>query len=123
MHCIHCGKNIPSDSKFCQFCGNGLSDIPRENYSVGEEYCQVCGRNAPTKHIHFEANIGMLFARRKKEIEGNLCKDCINKFFWNFTLTNLFLGWWGVISFFATIIFILKNTSGYISALSLKRYY
>lgn len=26
MYCIHCGKQIPDDSKFCEYCGNQLHD-------------------------------------------------------------------------------------------------
>ncbi len=124
MHCIHCGKNIPSDSKFCQFCGKTLpaelfKDIPAHD----KTQVDVCGATAPTKHNEFHANIGMLLARRQMSIKGNLCKNCTNKYFWQYTLINVFLGWWGVISFFATIIFILNNTFRYLGTITLKKYY
>ena len=125
MHCINCGKNIPSDSKFCQFCGKNLptytasSDVQNNTQTL----CQVCGAKAPVKYNEFYANIGMLFTRRQMHIKGNMCKNCINKYFWNYTLTNLFLGWWGIISFFATCFFMLNNIFRYLSSLTLKKYY
>ncbi len=27
MFCIHCGKEIPDESKFCQYCGNALEQV------------------------------------------------------------------------------------------------
>jgi hypothetical protein len=58
--------------------------------------------------------------RRSKSIKGNFCKRCINKYFWNFTLTDLVLGWWGIISFFVNCGYILNNVGRYIASLSLK---
>lgn len=124
MHCIHCGKNIPSDSKFCQFCGKTLPAELFKNIPTHDKtQCDVCGATAPIKHNEFYANIGMLLARKQMSIKGNLCKNCTNKYFWQYTLINIFLGWWGAISFFATIIFILNNTFRYLSAITLKKYY
>lgn len=45
--------------------------------------------------------------------EGEFCKSCVHKKFWKMTLVNLFLGWWGVISFFVTPVFILLNIVRY----------
>jgi hypothetical protein len=123
MHCIHCGENIPSDSRFCQFCGKVLPSNLSEAVSVNQgDECQLCGVIAPLKYIEFYANIGMLVARRQLSIKGRLCKNCINKYFWKYTVTNIFLGWWGVISFFATGLYIINNTARYIGALGLKKY-
>lgn len=58
--------------------------------------------------------------RFSKEVKGNLCKDCSNKYFWPFTLTTLFLGWWGVISFFVTLYTIPNNIGCYLRTLSLE---
>jgi hypothetical protein len=83
--------------------------------------CQSCGVEAPTKHVVFYQNIGALVMRFHKEIEGNLCKSCIHKYFWEFTLITLFLGWWGVISFVMTLFFYIPNNIiRYLLSLSLK---
>jgi hypothetical protein len=82
--------------------------------------CQACGVEAPTKHVAFYQNIGALVVRFDKSIKGEFCKSCIHKYFWQFTLTNLTLGWWGVKSFFFTIFYTANNIIRYIQALSLE---
>jgi hypothetical protein len=74
--------------------------------------CQICGVEAPTKYVEFSQNIGALFMRFSTSIKGNLCKYCINHYFWSFTGTTLVYGWWGVISFFVTPFFLLNNIQG-----------
>jgi hypothetical protein len=82
--------------------------------------CQCCGVEASTKYVEFYQNIGALFVRFHKAIKGNLCKSCINKYFWEFTLITLTLGWWGTISFFLTPFFILNNLIRYLGTLKLQ---
>jgi len=72
-------------------------------------FCQSCGREAQTKYVEYYQNIGVLILRFSKEVKGHLCKECTNKYFWSFTGKTLFLGWWGVISFFITL-FIIQIT-------------
>jgi hypothetical protein len=83
--------------------------------------CRCCGVEAPTKYVEFYQNIGALLVRYHKAIKGNLCKSCINKYFWEFTVVNLTLGWWGTISFFLTPFLILNNLIRYLGALKLQR--
>lgn len=132
MHCTSCGKNIPSDSRFCQFCGKTLSinqpiketeTVKESTLNSSHPTCEVCGACAPVKYNEFYANIGMLVTRRQMHIKAKMCKACTDKYFWNYTFTNLFLGWWGAISFFATFFFILNNTYRYITTINLKKYY
>jgi hypothetical protein len=54
-------------------------------------------------------------------IRGWLCRRCIDKHFWEYTLTTLFLGWWGVISFFTTLYILPSNIATYVSARRLPR--
>jgi hypothetical protein len=82
--------------------------------------CQACGVEAPTKYVAFYKNIGALVMRFFQSVEGNLCKSCIHKYFWRFTLTDLFLGWWGVISFFITPFLILNNLARYVLCLGME---
>jgi len=82
--------------------------------------CQACGLEAPTKNVSFYQNIGLLVMRFHKSISGNLCKSCVHKYFWQFTLTNLVLGWWGIISFIVTPFFILNNVIRYILCLGME---
>jgi len=79
--------------------------------------CQTCGSLSQTRYIKFYKNIGMLIMRRYYFVEGKLCKSCINRYFWNYSLVTLFLGWWGTISFFVTPLILLNNIGRYLFTL------
>lgn len=81
--------------------------------------CQNCGVEASTKHVAFYQNIGALVVRFSKSVEGNLCKSCIHRYFWQFTSVNLLLGWWGYISFLVTPFFLLNNVFRYMTCLTM----
>src|SRR5438874_1688311 len=81
--------------------------------------CQACGVEAPTKYVEFYYNIGALVLRFSKSIKGSLCKSCIHKYFWQFTLIDLTAGWWGMISFIITPFFILNNVGRYAMCLGM----
>lgn len=81
--------------------------------------CEGCGAWAETRHVVFYYNIGLVFLRFHRSLDETLCKSCIHRSFWKFTALNLFLGWWGVISFFCTIGFLLNNTIRYLGCLSM----
>jgi hypothetical protein len=78
--------------------------------------CEYCHRPAPPKYVAFGCNIGLIFTRISKSVSGQLCKDCIRRFFWEYTLTTLFAGWWGVISFFRTLFVLPANIIEFASA-------
>ncbi len=79
--------------------------------------CPWCGSPRPTKYVKFYRNVGMLLARRKYQIHGDLCKACIHKHYWEFTGMNLLLGPWGAVSLFVTPLYLIQNTGKYVSAL------
>jgi hypothetical protein len=81
--------------------------------------CQNCGVEASTKHVAFYQNIGLLLMRFHRSIVGNLCKSCIHKYFWQYTLVNLFLGWWGLISLIVTPFFLINNVFRYLCCLGM----
>ena len=54
--------------------------------------------------------------RFPKTLAGQLCKPCIKRTFWEYTLISLFLGWWGVISFFTTLVAIPSNIATFIGS-------
>ncbi len=78
--------------------------------------CQVCGNMRATSLVKFDRNIGMLVLRQTRSIQGNMCKTCLGKKFWEFTGLNLLLGPWGVISLIVTPIYLVTNTVSYVSA-------
>ena len=83
--------------------------------------CQSCGARVPTKHVTFRQNIGLLIARFPSSISGSLCRRCIDKNFWQMSLISFFLGWWGILSFFYTLVTLPMNVVTYLGCLSLPR--
>ena len=81
--------------------------------------CHICGVEAPTKYVAYYQNIGMLFMRMSRSIDGHMCKSCVHKYFWQFTLINLTLGWWGMISLIVNPFFILNNFGRYLMCLGM----
>jgi hypothetical protein len=82
--------------------------------------CEYCGFEARTKNVAFYQNVGLIFVRMTKSVHGELCKSCVHKYFWKFTLTNLFLGWWGTTSFFINPFLILNNLGRYLTCLTME---
>ena len=82
--------------------------------------CNACGIEAPTRRVTFYHNIGAIVVRFSKVINGNLCKRCIHRYFWECTTITLFLGWWGVISLIFTPVFILNNVGRYLFCLGME---
>jgi hypothetical protein len=80
--------------------------------------CQLCGTVRQTSPITFHRNVGMLVARQTHRLQGNLCKTCIRKKFWDFTVKNLLLGPWGMISLVMTPVYLVTNTVAYVGALN-----
>lgn len=82
--------------------------------------CQACGREGPTKNLTFMQNIGVIVIRFPKTITGNLCKFCIDKYFFKMTLITFFFGWWGVISFVYTLISLPVNVVNRLRAIGME---
>ena len=124
MHCNHCGKSIQEDSVFCVFCGKQVSQdvvVASNTKSVRPmDRCQSCGIWAETKYVEFYQNVGAVVMRFHKSIKGDLCKRCINKHFWPFTITTLLVGWLGALSLFIAPFYILNNIFRYLGSLGLK---
>ena len=56
-----------------------------------------------------------------KRIGGEMCRSCIDRFFCEYTLTTLGLGWWGVISFFVTPCVLVHNVVRYLCTLGMEK--
>jgi hypothetical protein len=81
--------------------------------------CQACGIEAPTRKVFFVQHIGAIMMFFHKRIGGLFCRNCMNKYFTEYFFTTLFLGWWGVISMFATPVVLLLNIANYLWAWTL----
>ncbi len=81
-----------------------------------QRLCQGCGTRAQTRHLTFRQNVGLLVLRYSGTHEGDFCKRCAHDTFWRTTGITAVAGWWGIISFFVTPIFILGNIAEIASA-------
>jgi hypothetical protein len=86
-----------------------------------DEICQSCRQPAATRHVTLGSNIGLVIMRFPSSVSGRMCKNCIDHYFWKFTLTTLFLGWWGILSFFHTLYLLPSNVITFASTRSLPR--
>jgi hypothetical protein len=128
VRCSNCGHSNELEARFCTKCGTKIATSSEvdEVGSVDKYFlkrdvaCQECGSLAETKDIKLYKNIGMLVMRRNYSLEGRFCKKCINKNFWDYTLTTLFLGWWGTISFIVTPFYLMNNTVRYLTTLGMR---
>ena len=82
--------------------------------------CQTCGIEAPTRSVQFHKHTGMLVVMQHGHIGGKLCKNCIGKYFAQYTGWTAVAGWWGLISFFVTPCVLLWNTGLFLSTLGLE---
>ncbi|OGJ02045.1 hypothetical protein A3G98_01030 [Candidatus Nomurabacteria bacterium RIFCSPLOWO2_12_FULL_37_8] len=122
MYCKKCGNKLLGKEKFCGKCGNGVAiqlnpevQEPENHFSeTNQNLCEVCGQPGELKYVVFYENRGAIVMRYHREIRGNLCKSCIDKYFWKFTLITLCIGWLGVISFIVAPFYILNNVFRYI---------
>ena len=87
----------------------------------GGPQCQNCGVEADTRSVAFHQIVGLSVVWIWSSVEGNYCKACVHRAFWQTTLVNVLLGWWGFPSLLVTPCFLLHNLVGYVSCLILQR--
>jgi len=83
-------------------------------------YCQVCEQPGPTMSVALNRHIGAVVLMFHKSLSGCLCKSCVRKTFWEYTLTTLGVGWWGFISFFITPVVLVNNFAVFVRSLFFK---
>jgi hypothetical protein len=81
--------------------------------------CQSCGVEAPTQKVLFVQHIGAVVMFFHRRIGGLFCRNCVNKYFTQYFFVTLTLGWWGLISVFATPVVLLIDIFNYFRAWSL----
>jgi hypothetical protein len=86
----------------------------------GEGYCEACHRVGPLKRVTLMQNVGALVLRFPRTISGQLCKFCIDKYFFRFTAITLIGGWWGILSFFYSLVAIPSNVVNWLGSLGMK---
>lgn len=73
------------------------------------DLCQRCHGPGPTRWVSMQQNIGAIVLRFRSGTRGRLCRECVESEFWSRSLVTLFLGWWGMISFFTTPLVLALN--------------
>ena len=81
--------------------------------------CQSCGVEAPTRKVFFVQHIGAIVMFFHRRVGGFLCRNCVNQYFSQYFFVTLVLGWWGVISVFATPVVLLIDIVNYFRAWTL----
>jgi hypothetical protein len=77
-------------------------------FHVERPGCRYCGAK-PVADVMFRANTGMVLAWRMKSFPGPFCRDCGTAGFRSAMNHTLTFGWFGLISFFANLLFIAQN--------------
>ncbi len=95
--------------------------IDRTYSQMNAGVCQICGTSGVTRKVTFSQNIGLLIQRRSLTVSGFLCKKCINREFTQKTLMSLFFGWWGVISFYVNVFYLLRNFFNFVPTIGMKQ--
>jgi hypothetical protein len=103
------GGTLPSRFASYPFARQSAAPQVEVVLRPGEGYCEACHRIGPLRQAHFSQNIGAVFFRFPRTVSGQLCKLCIDKFFFRFTTVTMLLGWWGLLSFFYSAVAIPAN--------------
>lgn len=82
-------------------------------------HCELCGRAAETSQVGFTRNIGAIFLNFSRTTHGNMCRFCVERYFWRYTVVSLLFGWWGVTSFFVNAVWVPINIACYLRCLGL----
>ena len=82
-------------------------------------FCQVCGREAPSRQTTLYQNIGMLVMRRMRTLDAVMCKSCVHSNYWSMTGITLAVGWIGTISLVLAPCIVLYNTGVYLMRLGM----
>ena len=120
MECPNCGKEIASDSNFCEFCGAKLvheqtesmqyqntsplyqsprkTNIPIEEVSklTIAELNQDLANGAKFVQFAYTISIVIMTLKRYSKIYLIRNNDDMSDVRWKYSLINIFLGWWGI---------------------------
>jgi hypothetical protein len=82
-----------------------------------------CGARVPTVFVSLSQTKGAIFVRYETHLDSRLCGFCLRYHFWQFTQTNLLLGWWSPFSAFLAPVYTIQNLWAYLRAkAALKRF-
>ena len=64
---------------------------------VRQGYCNVCQRPRRVKYLILKQNISLFLSRWERSFSGHICFPCAVKTAIPYTLTTMFLTWFGMI--------------------------
>lgn len=114
--CGECGAVYSPEVPRCPWCSEEKPVSPA-GFSPIRQPCMRCGGDLPLRGVTFHWNVGLILFRFEGSSPELMCKGCIHAEFWKATTLNLFCGWWGILSFFFTIAYLLTNTIKYLFCL------
>ena len=86
---------------------NGFASIHNPH---GVDRCQQCG-SFPARRVKFGRVTGMILLFRLHKVEFNACRSCGLSVGRAQQSRTLMTGWWGFISFFCNIWYVLRNAA------------
>ncbi|MDB5182793.1 MAG: hypothetical protein JWO47_577 [Candidatus Saccharibacteria bacterium] len=80
----------------------------------GLHYCDICRQPGNVRYLLLTQRTGMLVSRETRTFRGNMCQDCAARLHKKVQIHNLFLAWWGTISFCLAPFTLIANTARYV---------
>jgi hypothetical protein len=129
IKCPKCEYRIPPGMDTCPSCGvipAKYRPRPEIQYQAAPEQaaafvdhrpvCQACKKPGQVAHAELRQNIGALYLRFSRRVNGDLCRPCLDRYFWTYTLVTTAVGWLGIISLVLAPIYVIGNISSYVKA-------
>jgi len=91
----------------------------KQGESIGR--CSYCRQDKPVRELEFSYAIGLVFYSFDDNRRGYICAECAELIFWKYTAITLWLGWWGLRTFFFSWLYITENIINYIKAWELRK--
>jgi DnaJ-like protein len=80
----------------------------RKAHEYKGSYCLLCG-HGPAASVTLKSGSGKVIWRTIRTWRGDLCRNCGMAMFREAQNETLIKGWWGIISFFANIAYVISN--------------
>lgn len=101
--CLDCGQRDATATDECRSCGAvTLAELDGEVIVGLPKHATECFRcgtvELPLSFRRYRRVIGLLVVDLVRDRAGYFCRDCRRALFWQFQLSTLILGWWGVLA-------------------------
>ena len=82
MKCSNCGAEIPSNAKFCEFCGSQITmEMKKEQEQLSKEGCPKCGSSNVTFNREKQGEVKEKKGTTVVRTTVGVCKDCGNTWY------------------------------------------